>query len=85
MVKAGAFDDKNGGGNKTKSAATKFKKKETVNTVVEEEGDGEETQVKDNNLPTQEHLLWMLGMSTTLVGNVSDTEEPSTESKGVLG
>jgi len=59
MVKAGAFDGKSGGGDKDKASgtATKFKKKGAVNAVVEEEDNGEEMEVEDNELPTQEHLL----------------------------
>ena len=82
MVKVGAFDNKSGGGNRTKSAATKFKKKGAVNAVVEEEDDSEETEVKHDNLPTREYPLWMLGMSNTLVDNVNNVEEPATKSKG---
>ena len=32
-------------------------------------------------MPNREHLLQMIGMSNTLVGNVNGTEEPSTKSK----
>ena len=86
MVKAGAFAGKRGGGggdkDKASGTATKFKKKGTVNAVVEEEDDGEETEVEDDKLPTREHLLRMLGMSNTLIGNVNNVEEPATKSKG---
>ena len=85
MVKDETFDNKSGGGNnlaKTKSVAIKYKKEETVNMVVQEEDNGEETEVKDDDLPTREHLLRMLGMSNILVDNVSEIEEPATKSKG---
>ena len=54
MVKAGAFDDKSGVGDKstkTKNVTTKFKKKGTFNAVVEEEDDGKETEVEEDELP----------------------------------
>ena len=82
MVKAGAFADNSGGGDKAKSTATKIKKKGAVNAVVEAEDDGKETEVKDDELPTREHLLRMLGMSNTLVGNVNNVKGPTTKSKG---
>ena len=84
MVKAGAFDGKSGSGDKDKASgtATKFKKKGVVNTAVEEEDDDEETEVKDNELSIREHLLRMLGMSNTLVGNANNVEELATKSKG---
>ena len=85
MVKARALDNKSDSGNKStklKNTKTKYKKKGAANAVVEEEDDGEETEVKDNNLPTREHLLWMLDMTNTLVGNVDNTKEQATKSKG---
>ena len=39
-------------------------------------------EVEENTLPTREHLLRMLSMSNTLIGNGSDIEEPATKSKG---
>ena len=33
-------------------------------------------------MPTQEHLVQMLGMSNTLVGNVNDIKESAAKSKG---
>ena len=83
MAKVGLFDNKSGHGNKltkTKRVGTKYKKKGTANTV--EEDNGKETEVKDDDLFTREHLLWMRGMSNTLVGNVSDIKEPATKSMG---
>ena len=52
-----------------------------MNTLIEEEGNGEETEVKEVGMPTREHLLQMLGMPNTLVDNVSDIEEPATKFK----
>ena len=33
-------------------------------------------------MPTKEHLLQMLGMANTLVGNVNNTDEPPTKAGG---
>ena len=84
MIKAGTFDDKsNDGSNKTIAARASVgtnptkQKGGTANTVIKEEDNGEETGVKEDKMPTQEHLLQMLGMSNTLIGNVNNTEKPS--------
>ena len=89
MIKAGTFDDKsNDGSNKTIAARASVgtnptkQKGGTANTVIKEEDNGEETGVKEDKMPTQEHLLQMLGMSNTLIGNVNNTEEPAAKSEG---
>jgi hypothetical protein len=38
--------------------------------VVEDQDDGEETEVKEDRMPTREHLLQMLGTSNTLTGKM---------------
>ena len=79
LVKAGAFGNKSGGSDKTtivRSNGTRHKKQGVANTVVKEEDDGEEMEVEEDGFPPQEHLLQMLGMSNTSVGNVNDIKEP---------
>ena len=85
LVKAGVFEDASAGSGATKAAGvgqpTK-QKRGTANAVVEEEDDGEETEVQVDMMPSQEHLLQMLVMSNTLVGNVNTTQDPSTKTEG---
>ena len=52
--------------------------KGTANAVVEEEDDGEETEVEDDGFPPREHLLQMLGMQNAIVGQMNKSEEPTT-------
>ena len=53
-----------------------------MNTVVKEEDDREETEVKEDGMPTQEHLLQILGMSNNLVYNVNNFEELDAKAGG---
>ena len=77
-VKAGTFDNKSDGGgdNPTtaRSTGTRYKKQGTANTAIEEEDADEETEVKEDRMPSRKHLHQMLGMFNTLVGNVNDTK-----------
>ena len=89
LVDAGAFNHKSGGGgDKPTTARTTGRSKPTkqkigaANAVVEEEDDGEEIEVEEDRMPTREYLIQMLGLSNTLVGNVNDTKDPATTSKG---
>ena len=85
LAKPGAFE---GDSDDTKPAATKAptrKKvsfKGTANTVVEEEDDGEETEVEDDGFPPREHLFQMLGMQNVIVGQMNKSEEPTTTASG---
>ena len=83
LVKSGAFDGK---GDDKKPAAAPAKKKVsfkgTANAVVEEEDDGEETEVEDDGFPPREHLLQMLGMQHATVGQMNKSEEPTTKASG---
>ena len=49
--------------------------------AVEEGNNGEETEVKEEMMPTQEHVLQMLDMSNTLIFKVNNIEEPSTKAE----
>ena len=59
-------------------ASLPSKKRSVANTVVKEKYGGEEMEVKEDGMPTQEHLLQMLGMSNTLVGSVNNFKELTT-------
>ena len=83
LVKDGVFNGTCGNAAMTTAARKPTKhKRGTVNAVVEEEDDREETEVKEDGMPTQEHLLQMLGMLNTLIGNVNSTDEPTTKASG---
>ena len=56
--------------------------KGAANAVVEEEDNGEETEVKDDGFPPREHLLQMLGMQNAIVGQMNKSEEPATTASG---
>ena len=77
------FDGNNGDATKTTAARRPTKNKQgTVNAVVEEEDDGEETEVKEDGFPPREHLLQMHGMSNTLIGHANKSEEPASKASG---
>jgi hypothetical protein len=91
LVKTGAFNNtSNDSHNKPTVARTiggnksPKQKRGAANTVVKEKENGEETEIKEDGMPTQEPLLQMFGISTTLVGNANNIEELIAMSKGCL-
>jgi hypothetical protein len=85
LVKAGVFESASTSSGTASSAGAgqpSKQKRGTANAVVEEEDDGEETDVEEDGMPTREHLLQMLGMSNTLIGNVNNVEEPTAKAEG---
>ena len=89
LVKAGAFDNKSGDGGSNRNTPRTTgggkptnQKRGTVSAVVKEKDDGEETEAEEDGMPNQEHLLQMLGMSTTLVDNTNTIEKQAVKAEG---
>lgn len=53
-----------------------------MNTLVNQEDNGKETETRDDEFLTWEHLLQMHGLSTTLIGHVNGPEKLATKAGG---